>query len=80
MSYDDEQFVESQICFYERVLADIRAGRVFLCHDCGWWCAMAEKCQDAWGGDRPVCIKYLETRAGTATCSTHPRRNRKNNT
>ncbi len=54
-----EQFIRSQIVFHERVLADIRAGRVFWCEDCESWVQMDEKRQDPWGGDWPICIDCL---------------------
>ena len=55
-----EQFVRSKILFHERLLADIRAGRVFWCDDCECWCPMGEKRQAPWSSDWFVCIECLE--------------------
>ena len=54
-----EQFIQSQILFHKRVLADITAGRVFSCETCECWVPMNEKRQDPWGGEWPVCIDCL---------------------
>jgi hypothetical protein len=54
-----EQFVESQILFHERVLADIRAGRVSWCEDCETWVPAEEMRADPWGGDWRMCIDCI---------------------
>src|SRR5438093_11075878 len=43
---NDEQFVQSQILFHERVLADIKAGMVFWCETRECWVPMDEKRED----------------------------------
>jgi hypothetical protein len=54
-----EQFIESRILWHERVLADIRAGKVFWCEGCKCWVPIDEKRQDPWAGDWPVCAECL---------------------
>lgn len=54
-----EQFIRSEIPRHERVLADIRAGKVFWCETCECWVPIDEKREDPWGGDWPVCIDCL---------------------
>jgi hypothetical protein len=54
-----EQFIQFQILWHERVLADISAGRVFWCETCECWVPIDEKREDPWGGDWPVCIDCL---------------------
>jgi hypothetical protein len=54
-----ESFIRSQILFHERLLADIRAGRVFWCETCECWVPIDEKRQDPLGGNWPVCEECL---------------------
>ena len=54
-----EQFMQSQILFHERVLADIKAGRVSWCEDCESWVPVEEMRPDPWGGDWPMCIDCI---------------------
>ena len=54
-----EQFIQSQIRRHERVLADIRAGRVFWCEDCESWVPADEMRPSPWGGDWPMCVECL---------------------
>jgi hypothetical protein len=57
MNYD--QFIQSQILFHERVLADIRAGTVSWCEECECLVPVEEMRANPWGGDCPMCIDCI---------------------
>jgi hypothetical protein len=54
-----EQFIQFQILWHERLLDNIKAGKLGWCEDCESWVPVEELRPNPLGGDWPVCIDCL---------------------
>ena len=54
-----EQFIKSKIHGHERLLDNIKAGKLGWCGDCECWVPVEEMRANPWGGDWPMCYECV---------------------